>query len=69
MPIETCQKRGRESVLRGALPRIPPRQEKRGRVSEMLARKGAGNGRLWVFAQGYVWGEAWWRAVTVGERV
>jgi hypothetical protein len=34
----------------------------------MLARKGAGNGRLWVFAQGYVWGEAWWRAVTGEER-
>jgi hypothetical protein len=30
----------------------------------MLARKGAGSGRLWVFAQGCVWGEAWWRAVT-----
>jgi hypothetical protein len=34
----------------------------------MLARKGAGNGRLWVFAQGCVWGEAWWRAVTGEER-
>jgi hypothetical protein len=53
----------------GALSRIPPRQEKRRRASEMLARKGAGSGRLWVFAQGCVWGEAWWRAVTVGERV
>jgi hypothetical protein len=67
MLIETCQNRGRELVPRGIASHSSPARKRR-RVSEMLARKGAGNGRLWVFAQGCVWGEAWWRAVTGEEQ-